>query len=102
MKSVMLKTTQARTIMCVLGTILGVLLFSFGLLAQGNFGRILGTVTDPSGAVIAGAVVTVIDTGRGIARSLITDGAGQYNAPTLIPGSYTVRVEVKGFKRLDQ
>ena len=99
MKSVTLKV-RARTIMCVLGTILGVLLFSLALFAQGSFGRILGTVTDPSGAVIAGATVSIIDTQRGLARTLTTDQAGEYNAPNLIPGTYTVRVEAPGFQTL--
>jgi hypothetical protein len=85
-----------------LGIIATVLLFSCALFAQGNFGRILGTVTDQTGAVLPGAVVSVIDTERGIARSLVTDGAGEYNAPTLIPSTYTVRVEMKGFKVLDR
>jgi hypothetical protein len=88
--------------MCALGMILGVLLFSFALLAQGNFGRITGTVTDQSGAVIAGATVSIIDTQRGLARTLTTDQAGEYNAPTLIPGTYTVRVEAKGFQALNR
>src|SRR5579863_9532496 len=91
-----------KSTMRVLATILGALLFSVALFAQGNFGRILGTVTDQSGAVIPGATVSVIDTQRGLARTLTTDAAGAYNAPTLIPGTYTVRVEAKGFKRLDR
>src|SRR5579864_1503726 len=86
----------------VLATILGVLLFSLALYAQANFGRILGTVTDQTGAVIPGATVSVIDTQRGLTRTLTTDAAGAYNAPTLIPGTYTVRVEAKGFRRLDR
>src|SRR6202049_5067665 len=102
MQSVTLQTARARTIMCVLGTILGVLLFSFALFAQGNFGRILGTVIDQSGAVIAGATVSVIDTQRGLARTLTTDQAGEYNAPNLIPGTYTVRVEAKGFQTVNR
>jgi len=87
--------------MSVLGASLVVLLLASAMLAQANFGRILGTVTDQTGAVIAGAVVTVIDNERGVARSLVTDQAGEYNAPSLIPSTYTVRVEVRGFKRLD-
>src|SRR6202171_1219119 len=102
MKTVTLQKTRARTIMCVLGTILGVLLFSLALFAQANFGRILGTVTDQTGAVLTGATVSIIDTERGLARSLTTDQAGEYNAPTLIPGTYTVRVEANGFQRLDR
>src|SRR6202140_786998 len=92
----------ARTTSSVLSTILGGFLFSVALFAQGNFGRILGTVTDQTGAVLPGATVSVIDTQRGIARTLTTDGAGEYNAPTLIPGTYTVRVEAKGFRTLDR
>jgi hypothetical protein len=101
MTSVTLKTAGAR-ILCVLGATLAVLLLSSALFAQGNFGRILGTVTDQTGAVLPGAVVTVIDTERGLARSLVTDQAGEYNAPNLIPGTYSVRVEMRGFKRLDR
>jgi len=102
MKSVTLKMARARTIMCVLGAILGVLFFSLALFAQGSSGRILGTVTDPSGAVIAGAKVSVIDTQRGLTRALTTDQSGEYNAPNLIPGVYTVRVEASGFQTLNR
>ncbi len=102
MKSVTLKTARARTMMHVLGAILGVLLFSLALFAQGSYGRILGTVTDQTGAVLTGATVTVTDTERGLARTLNTDSAGEYNAPNLIPGTYTIRVEAKGFKALNR
>ena len=102
MKSVTLQTARARSIMFVVSAILALLFFSFALFAQGSFGRILGTVTDPSGAVIAGATVSIIDTQRGLARTLMTDQAGEYNAPNLIPGAYTVRVEAPGFQRLDR
>src|SRR5216684_8322289 len=102
MKSVTLQTAGARTIMCVLGSILGALLFSLALFAQANFGRILGTVTDQSGAVLQGATVNIIDTERGLARTLNTDSAGEYNAPNLIPSTYTVRVEAKGFQTLNR
>src|SRR4029077_18662125 len=74
----------------------------FPLYSQANFGRILGTVTDQTGAVLPGAAVSILDTERGLARSLTTDESGEYNAPTLTPGTYTVRVEVKGFRALEQ
>jgi hypothetical protein len=93
---------KSTKMMHVLGAILGLLLFSLGLFAQAQFGRILGTVTDQTGAVLPGATVSVIDTQRGLARTLTTDAAGEYNAPTLIPGTYTVRVEATGFKKLDR
>jgi hypothetical protein len=103
MKSVTLKIARARKTLCVLGATVGVLLFvSLPLFSQGNLGRILGTVTDQSGGVVSGATVTIIDKDRGVARTLIIDDAGEYNAPSLIPGTYTVRAEAKGFKRLER
>ena len=102
MKSTTCGITRARWFVCLLGLTLGLLVLSNALFAQGSYGRILGTVTDQTGAVIAGAAVTIIDTERGIARSLVTDGAGEFNAPTLIPSTYTVRVQASGFKTLDR
>jgi hypothetical protein len=70
--------------------------------AQANLGRILGSVTDQTGGVIAGATVTVLDLQRGISRTLTTDDGGEYNAPNLTPGAYTVRAESKGFKTAER
>ena len=72
------------------------------LFAQGNAGRILGAVTDQTGSTIVGAVVTVTDLQRGISRNLVTDEAGQYFAPNLLPGMYKVRAEAKGFKAVER
>ena len=102
MKSVTLKVVRERRSVCVLGATLGALLFSLTLFSQGNFGRILGTVADQTGGVISDATVSIIDKDRGVARTLTTDSAGEYNAPTLIPGTYTVRVEAKGFKTMER
>src|SRR5580704_7800130 len=85
-----------------LSVAIGVLLLCLPTFSQGNFGRILGTVTDQSGGVLAGVTVTVVDTQRGVTRALITDAAGEYDAPSLTPGTYTVRVEAKGFKTLER
>jgi hypothetical protein len=68
------------------------------LWAQANQGRILGTVRDQSGGVIAGATVTVTDTLKGVSRTLTADQAGEYAAPNLDPSTYSIRVEYKGFK----
>src|SRR3989454_4797989 len=95
-------TSKRRITSCLFSTTLVVLFFSFALLAQGNFGRILGSVKDSTGAVIPGATVSIIDKDRGPARTLTTEEAGLYNAPNLIPGTYTVRAELPGFKRLDR
>jgi len=86
----------------LLAGVLAILLLCAPAFSQGNAGRILGTVTDQSGGVVAGATVTVIDTERGVNRTLTTDDAGEYNAPNLTPGMYTVRAEAKGFKKLER
>jgi Carboxypeptidase regulatory-like domain len=60
-------------------------------------GSIAGTVTDATGAVISGARVTIVgSTGQTIKST--TSGQGAYSSGALIPGSYTVRIEAKGFK----
>ena len=69
------------------------------LTAQTSQGRILGTVADTSGAVVANARVTITNTGTGSARSLATTAAGEYTAPSLEPGSYVVVVEAPGFQK---
>jgi protocatechuate 3,4-dioxygenase beta subunit len=70
--------------------------------SQGNQGRITGTVTDQTGGAISGAAVTVKDVQRGIARDLTTGDTGEYNAPNLLPGTYSVRGEAKGFKAVER
>src|SRR2546428_9139079 len=94
-------TLRLRMATCVFSITLVVLLFSLPLLAQANFGRILGTVSDPTGAVLPGTKVSLLDTQRGLARTVTTDEAGEYNGPTLISGPYHFRVEVPGVKNLD-
>ena len=65
--------------------------------SQLNLGRIIGSVTDATGGVIAGAKVTVTDQERGVSRALTSDETGAFAAPSLIPGTYIVRVEATGF-----
>src|SRR6185295_18894628 len=60
-------------------------------------GTIQGSVFDTTGGAIAGAKVTITDIARGITRVLNTDEGGQYVAPSLTAGSYTVRAESAGF-----
>src|SRR6202163_2851155 len=93
---------RSKNAVQLLGGLFAVLLLCLPAFSQGSFGRILGTVTDQSGGVISGATVIVIDTERGITRSLTTDDAGAYNAPNLTAGNYTLRVEAKGFKRIER
>jgi hypothetical protein len=69
------------------------------LLAQTYEGRILGTITDASGAVIVGAKVTVTNTATNFTRNLVSNSAGEYVAPNLAVGTYKVSAEATGFKR---
>lgn len=79
--------------------IVAVVTLGCALFAQTYQGRILGSVTDPSGAVISGATVTVTNTATGVARNLTTNAAGDYNAPNLEPGPYMVTAQAASFKR---
>jgi Carboxypeptidase regulatory-like domain len=79
-----------------------VVLASLPLLCQTNTGRILGTITDQTGAAINAATVIVTDVQRGVTRSLTTDEAGAYVAPNLLSGTYKVHAEAKGFKTVER
>lgn len=78
------------------------LFFAIPLSAQSTAGRILGTVTDQSGAAVPGATVVVTDTQRGTSRTLTADSSGDYVAADLQPGTYKVHVEAKGFKTVER
>src|SRR3984893_12205327 len=78
--------------------LLALLVGSFQVCGQGSNGEILGAVTDQSGGNVVGATVTVTDVARGISKTVTTDQAGEYVASDLTPGTFTVRVESKGFK----
>ena len=82
----------------VVAAALVLFLISAPLFSQGNAGRILGVVTDQQGAAVPGVTVTITDTQRGVSRTLKTDDAGEFNAPNLLPGTYSVRAEAQGFK----
>jgi Carboxypeptidase regulatory-like domain len=90
-----------KAALCLSAT-LGVLLICLPVFSQGSYGRILGSVMDQTGGAIAGAMVTITDVDRGVSRTLTTDDAGEYNAPNLLPGKYTVRAESKGFKTVER
>jgi hypothetical protein len=62
---------------------------------------IVGTVTDPSGAVISGAQVTVTNTGTGQERTVTTNSSGAYQAPQLQIGAYSVSATAPGFKKYE-
>src|SRR6516165_2854127 len=56
-----------------------------------------GTITDPSGAAIVGARVSIKNRATGVLRDAVTDSTGYYSAPNLLPGNYDVAVTAPGF-----
>ena len=67
--------------------------------AQESAGSISGTITDPSGASVKGATVTLTNTDRGQdIRKLTTNSAGFYTATSLPLGTYSIKISYKGFK----
>ncbi len=77
-----------------------VLAASTVLLAQTTVsqGSIQGTITDPSGAVVGGAKITITHKATGQVISTTSTSSGTYNSGGLIPGDYVLRVEAKGFR----
>ena len=69
------------------------------IFAQETRSTILGTVKDPSGAVVAGATIDVVNTDTNTASKVATNDSGYFEAPYLLPGSYTITVTASGFKK---
>jgi len=78
----------------------GILILAvYPAVAQDATGRIVGTVTDPSGGIVAGATVSVTNTGTGVARQTSTDKQGYYQVLELPIGRYSVAADAPGFSR---
>src|ERR1700674_5899926 len=78
--------------------VFAVLALTFSAFAQVQNGQFTGTVTDPTGAAIANAKVTVTNEGTNLTVSSITNSSGNYTAKELPIGSYKLTVEAPGFK----
>src|SRR4051794_17246211 len=77
--------------------VLTVLAFALTLSAQTTTSSIVGTVTDPSGAVVPSVTITVLNTATGIRSQTTTDSVGNYTVGQLPPGDYEVSGEIAGF-----
>jgi len=89
-----------RKMMCVFMVLLGALSVGSGFLqAQtSSTAAVVGTVKDVSGAVIAGAQVTLLNTATSATRSASSNEQGQYSFPGVVPGAYTISVVKEGFQ----
>ncbi len=81
-----------------LAVLLAALFVVFAGQALAQEATIVGTVTDPSGAAVANATITITNTETGVARTLPSNGDGEYVAPDLNIGRYIVRASAAGFK----
>ncbi len=71
-----------------------------GLAQNSNSADLRGTATDPSGAVLPGVTVTVLNNETGVSRVFVTNGDGLYDTNSILPGTYTVTFSKTGFQRL--
>lgn len=80
--------------------ILSALVLGFSLLAfgQGQVATLLGTVTDPSGAILPNVTITITNTATGVTKTSVTNEAGAYTFPGLQIGTYEVKATAQGFK----
>lgn len=97
MQKVSRETAKPHTLRAFGALMAGLVALSLPLFGQGT-ASIVGTVTDPSGAAVPSAKVTVTNTETGITRSTTTNTTGSYAARELTVGQYLVRVESPGFK----
>src|SRR6266568_1241043 len=93
-----LTMTNLKILICAVLTIC----LSLSAAAQQISGSIRGTVLDPTGATVAGAIVTATQTETGLTRMSTTDRSGEYVLLELPVGHYRLRVEGKGFQKYIQ
>jgi hypothetical protein len=91
--------TSSRRILAACLLVATVVAFPTLLFGQGYFGTVSGTLTDPSGAVIQGAKVTLVDEQKGYQFTATSDANGRYLFASIPPGVYSVSAEIKGFEK---
>lgn len=94
--------TASRAILLLFLLFIGVVMNSSKLLAQNATGAIVGIVHDPSGNVIAGAQVTLLDVTKSQTVAATTNNLGYYSFPVVQPGLYRETVQAPGFRQFVQ
>ncbi|MBP6004734.1 MAG: TonB-dependent receptor [Pyrinomonadaceae bacterium] len=85
--------------MTLLKITITIIFFTAAVFGQGGTGQLSGTVTDPNGAVVAGATVQVKDLNTGFTRGATTDGEGNYSLQLLPAGNYSIEITGQGFQK---
>ncbi|HSF24535.1 MAG TPA: carboxypeptidase regulatory-like domain-containing protein [Blastocatellia bacterium] len=75
-------------------------LFSSSVLAQSSKGIIVGTINDPTGAVVAGATVKITNRATNVSRETLTMSEGNFRVDAVDPGEYTIEIKAAGFKTI--
>ena len=88
-----------RSTMCRVASFVGALLFAAMGHGQTYYGSVIGTVSDPSGAAVTAASVSLVNTGTADHRVAQSDAAGNYSFVNIPPGTYRVEVERTGFRK---
>jgi hypothetical protein len=78
---------------------MALVLVSAQAFGQSTYATVSGTVTDKSGAVLPGVSVTATNTATGVVSTVLSNEAGAFNIPSLLPGAYTVSAELTGFQK---
>jgi len=94
------KGKNVRAVLLII--LVGLVGSGFLVYGQGTSASLTGQITDPSGAAVAGAVVTVTNIDTNLAPSVKTDGAGNYLVRPLPIGNYTLAIDAAGFARYVQ
>jgi hypothetical protein len=103
--TLVLRNTCAKTAQALAAVICVLLLAASApnhLQGQALYGSVVGTVIDPSGAVVPNVIVTAKNVDTGQSKDDTTDQSGRYNIQNLLPGTYTVKMTASGFRPIEQ
>ena len=88
-----------HTLLKLVSSLIAVTILSLAVFGQGATAPLSGVVTDPSGAVVAGAAIVVKNNATSAESKAVTASNGTFSVPALDPGTYTVTISASGFKQ---
>src|SRR6202789_320126 len=94
--------TILRTLQMLTITLIFASAFVHQALGQSESGKVVGTVTDQTGATVSGATLTLTNNENGLALTAISNGAGELNLPAVPRGVYTAKISAPGFQSQSQ